>query len=124
MEDQQIDSFLAYVSLVEESSEQFSQDQVKKLELIRTKVGEILKKTQPPAQVSNSSLSNVPAQSMEPARIIESFDAFVEVNERIKKKGSKWVVTDKSGKKVLGTHPSKAKAISQLQAIEINKHQG
>ena len=40
----------------------------------------------------------------------------------IKKRGSKYVVTDSSGRKVLGTHPSKAKALDQLRAIEANKH--
>jgi len=39
----------------------------------------------------------------------------------IKKSGSKFVVTDKSGTKVLGTHPSKEKAAKQLAAIEISK---
>jgi len=39
----------------------------------------------------------------------------------IKKQGSKFVVTDSSGKKTLGTHPSKEKAQKQLAAIEISK---
>lgn len=39
----------------------------------------------------------------------------------IKKKGSEYVVTTKSGKKVLGEHKSKKKAVKQLQAIEISK---
>jgi hypothetical protein len=39
----------------------------------------------------------------------------------IKKHGSKFVVTNKSGTKVLGTHPSKKKAAKQLAAIEISK---
>jgi hypothetical protein len=39
----------------------------------------------------------------------------------IKKRGDKFVVTDKSGTKVLGTHPSKKKAAKQLAAIEISK---
>jgi hypothetical protein len=39
----------------------------------------------------------------------------------IKKRGNKFVVTDKSGTKVLGTHPSKEKAQKQLAAIEISK---
>ena len=40
----------------------------------------------------------------------------------IKKRGNKWVVTDKSGKKTLGTHSSKEAAVKQLRAIEANKH--
>lgn len=39
----------------------------------------------------------------------------------IKKRGKKFIVTDKSGKKVLGTHPTRAKAVKQLQAIEASK---
>ena len=39
----------------------------------------------------------------------------------IKKRGSKFVVTNKSGTKVLGTHPSKEAAAKQLAAIEISK---
>jgi hypothetical protein len=39
----------------------------------------------------------------------------------IKKRGNKFVVTNKSGTKVLGTHPSKEAAAKQLAAIEISK---
>jgi hypothetical protein len=39
----------------------------------------------------------------------------------IKKQGSKFIVTDSSGNKTLGTHPSKEKAQKQLAAIEISK---
>lgn len=39
----------------------------------------------------------------------------------IKKQGKKWVVTDSSGKKILGTHETKEKAIKQLAAVEISK---
>lgn len=39
----------------------------------------------------------------------------------IVKKGNKWQVRDSSGKKVLGTHPSKEKALKQLAAVEISK---
>lgn len=39
----------------------------------------------------------------------------------IKKRGNKFIVTDKSGKKVLGTHSTRAKAVKQLQAIEASK---
>lgn len=41
----------------------------------------------------------------------------------IMKQGKKWVVTDSSGKKILGTHESKQKASKQLTAIEISKKQ-
>lgn len=39
----------------------------------------------------------------------------------IKKQGKNWVVTDSSGKKILGTHPSKERAMKQLAAVEISK---
>lgn len=41
----------------------------------------------------------------------------------IKAVGDKFYVLDSTGKKVLGKHPSKEKAIAQLQAIEISKHE-
>lgn len=50
-----------------------------------------------------------------------SFSEFYEINEKIKHQGSKWIVTDKKGKKKLGTHTSRKKAVKQLQAIEISK---
>lgn len=39
----------------------------------------------------------------------------------IKRQGKNWIVTDSSGKKILGTHPSKEKALKQLAAVEISK---
>lgn len=39
----------------------------------------------------------------------------------IKKKGDAFVVTDSSGKKVLGRHPTRKQAVEQLQAIEVEK---
>jgi hypothetical protein len=56
--------------------------------------------------------------------MIHRFQEFTELNESIKKRGSKWVVTDRSGKKTLGTHPSRKKALAQLRAIEISKAGG
>ena len=37
------------------------------------------------------------------------------------KSGKNWTVTDKKGKKVLGKHKSRKKALAQLAAIEISK---
>lgn len=42
--------------------------------------------------------------------------------ERIVKRNGKFVVTNESGTKVLGTHDSYKKAKAQLDAIEISKH--
>jgi hypothetical protein len=39
----------------------------------------------------------------------------------IVKKGNKWLVKSSDGKKTLGTHSSKAKALRQLMAVEISK---
>jgi len=44
------------------------------------------------------------------------------VEEEIHKRGDEWVVTDSSGKKVLGRHKSEVKAKAQLAAIEISKN--
>lgn len=43
------------------------------------------------------------------------------LNEVIKHKDGKWVVMNKDETKVLGTHPSKTKALAQLRAIEASK---
>jgi 8-oxo-dGTP pyrophosphatase MutT (NUDIX family)/2'-5' RNA ligase len=40
----------------------------------------------------------------------------------VRKRGNKWVVTNKAGDKTLGTHDSKESAQKQLAAIEIHKH--
>jgi hypothetical protein len=39
----------------------------------------------------------------------------------IRKQDGKWVVKDSTGKKTLGTHPSRKKALTQLRAIEASK---
>ena len=39
----------------------------------------------------------------------------------IRKVGNKHKVFDKTGKKLLGTHPTRAAAVKQLAAIEISK---
>ena len=44
------------------------------------------------------------------------------IEGHVKKRGSKWVVTNKAGDKTLGTHDSKESADKQLAAIEIHKH--
>jgi hypothetical protein len=115
----QIDSFIEYLFVVEEANESLTQDQIQKLELIRDKVSELVNKVE-----SISVQQPKPQVIMEPAlsetRVIR-FSEYEALNEKVLKRGNKWVVTDKSGKKVLGTHPSREKAVKQLQAIEISK---
>lgn len=124
MDNAQLDSFLTYVSLIEEdlNENQFTKEEIQKLDLIRSKVSDLLKRTQPSTQAVVKPRQPVVQPTVAPVQqIVESFDSFV-INEMIRKRGKKWVVLDKSGKKILGTHPSREKAMKQLQAIEINKH--
>lgn len=44
------------------------------------------------------------------------------LSEMIRKRGNDWVVLDRTGKKVLGTHSTKEQAEGQLRAIEANKN--
>ena len=39
----------------------------------------------------------------------------------LKKEGSKWVVYDSKGKRKLGTHETREKAVAQIAAIEASK---
>lgn len=50
------------------------------------------------------------------------FNDYIDLMEHIEKRGDEWVVTNKDRTKVLGTHPSKEKALAQLRAIEMHKH--
>ena len=43
------------------------------------------------------------------------------IQEEIHKRGDKYVVTTEGGGRVLGTHPTKEKALKQLAAVEISK---
>jgi hypothetical protein len=55
-------------------------------------------------------------------KVNEELDAQMEIlSEKILHRGDNWVVTDSTGKKVLGTHPSKEKALAQLRAVEASK---
>ena len=40
----------------------------------------------------------------------------------IRRRNGKFLVTDSSGERVLGTHETKDAALQQLRAIESNKH--
>lgn len=48
-------------------------------------------------------------------------ETVVHLSEKLLKKGEKFVVTDSTGKKVLGTHETRKKAVKQLQAVEASK---
>lgn len=125
MKKSQVDSILEQINLISEESELFSIEQVKKLEEIRTKVGELLKKTQQESQPAKNPAikhSSVKQRAAISEKIVSSFEEYVQIDEMIKKRGKNWVVLNSTGKKVLGTHPSKKKAVKQLQAIEISKH--
>jgi hypothetical protein len=117
-----LDQFITDLDLIQEEASHLSQDQLKKLQSIKAKVSELVKKVEsypvnPVPQVNHA------AKLLAEGRVIR-FSEYHELNEMIKKRGSKWVVTDKSGKKVLGTHPSREKALKQLRAIEISKMRG
>jgi hypothetical protein len=122
----EMDSFIKYLYSVEESCETLTADQFQKLCLIQTKVTELVDKVNtvfnPPAQ-TQAVETPVVVQQLEPAVIQEKkvigFQDFI--TEKVEKRGKNWVVLDSKGKDVLGTHPSKEKAIKQLQAIEISK---
>lgn len=45
-----------------------------------------------------------------------------QLNEFVEERNGQWVVLNHTKKKVLGTHPTKEKALAQLRAIEANKH--
>lgn len=50
---------------------------------------------------------------------MQSFKEFI--CERIEKRGDKYVVTNRTGDRVLGTHDTRKDAEGQLRAIEANK---
>lgn len=125
-----LDQFIEYLYLVEENVTELTTHQIQKLEVIKDKVTEIVKKVEDcaaqlnPCKTEVQQPSHVRVKELELAireNQVHSFGEFTELNEKISKRGDKFVVTDKSGKKVLGTHSSRKKAVKQLQAIEISK---
>lgn len=44
-------------------------------------------------------------------------------SEEIKKRKGEYIVTNKEGDKILGTHKTRKQALKQLAAIEISKQQ-
>jgi hypothetical protein len=118
---QKINEFIEYLSVIEENLTVLSDDQIKKLELIKSKVVELVKKVE---AYSPEEIKIGVEEPMLMENGVLPFSAYTELNEMIKRRGNKWIVTDKSGKDVLGTHPSKEKALKQLRAIEISKMRG
>lgn len=126
MQTEHLDSFIEFIYSVEEATSVLTADQVKKLELIQTKVSEIVAKVNQTIQTPQPVAQPVLQQVAQPVlavseKKVKGFEQFV--NEKIEKHGDKWLVKDSKGKKTLGTHSSKKKAVKQLQAIEISKMQ-
>lgn len=91
--EESMDKFLEYIALVEESSEQFSSEQFQKLELIRSKVSDLLKRAQPPSkdiqttQISQMQQVQQPVQQIQTNEtIINSFSEFTALHNKISNK--------------------------------------
>jgi len=112
--EQPIDSFIEYLFIIEEGHDMLTADQVQKLQIIKTKVTEIVNTI----QVIKQPAALIPV--MAESQVIR-FNEYTLLNEKIAKRGKSWIVLNKAGTEVLGTHPSKKKAVKQLQAIEISK---
>jgi hypothetical protein len=121
---EQLNQFIEYLYTVEENSSSLNQEQVKKLQMIQSKVTDIVNKVESIATNAVNQLQPATQPQLE-LQLAENsvfrFGEFIEINEKIVHRGKNWVVMNKKGTKVLGTHPTKEKAIKQLQAIEISK---
>lgn len=121
---EQLNQFIEYLYTVEENSSSLNQEQVKKLQMIQSKVTEIVNKVESIATNAVNQLQPVSQPQLE-LQLAENsvfrFGEFIEINEKIVQRGKNWVVMNKKGTKVLGTHPTREKAVKQLQAIEISK---
>jgi hypothetical protein len=130
---EKIDQFLEYLYTIDENTTELTTLQVQKLEVIKDKVAEIVKKVETCAAAfgkcsAEHQYATEPVQVKQLELVIQenkvhSFSEFNEMNEKIVKHGDKWEVKNKKGTKVLGTHTSRKKAVKQLQAIEISKAQ-
>ena len=120
----QIDQFLNYLTSINESTIQLTKQDYQKICSIRDKVTELAVKvsqqttTQVKAAPVKEKAKTLAYQSVNESTVL-LFEEFI--NEMIVKDGDKWLVKDSKGKKVLGTHPSRKKALAQLRAIEISK---
>jgi cytoplasmic iron level regulating protein YaaA (DUF328/UPF0246 family) len=131
----QLDLFLAYLNQVNEGVISLTSQDYTKICTIRDQVTDLAKQfiygetssivvqAEPGygkymAAEEDHSNQELQAVNMDEYKVLQ-YDEFV--NEMIVKDGNKWLVKDKKGKKVLGTHPSRKKALAQLRAIEISK---
>lgn len=130
---EKIDQFLEYLYIIEENTTELTTLQVQKLEVIKDKVAEIVKKVETCAAALGQCTTEH-QYATEPVQVkqlelaiqenkVHSFSEFNEMNEKIVKHGKEWQVKNKKGTKVLGTHSSRKAAVKQLQAIEISKAQ-
>lgn len=121
----QIDQFLNYLSSINESTIQLTKQDYQKICAIRDKVTELAVKMTPAQTAQSNTVSQVKekVKTLAYQTVNESTVLLFEeyINEMIVKDGDKWLVKDSKGKKVLGTHPSRKKALAQLRAIEISK---
>jgi len=128
---EKIDQFLEYLYIIEENTTELTTVQVQKLEVIKDKVSEIVKKVEICAAAFGKCGTEL-QHTMEPVQVkqmelaihenkVHSFSEFNEMNEKIVKHSKEWQVKNKKGTKVLGTHSSRKAAVKQLQAIEISK---
>lgn len=121
MDNHQIDSFLGYIALAKEGTHQFSQEQIKKLELIKAKISELVKRTEIPVRPAVAKSVSV-AQKIMAEKKVQTFSQFFAINETIIKSSKDRLVQNKNKKKTHNTHPNKKTALNKVQAIEVNKH--
>lgn len=121
---EQLDQFIGYLFTIEENNSALTQDQFDKLKAIQGKVNDIVNKmhhTQSTQQQVAKPVQQPQLQLALAEKTVYRFSDYTELNEMIKKRDGKFVVLNKAGDKVLGTHSTRKEAVAQLQAIEISK---
>lgn len=127
---EQLDQFIGYLFTIEENNAPLTQDQFDKLKAIQGKVSEIVSKMQTPSHAQQPATVKQHIHQAQPQlqmqlaeKKVQRFAEYTEINEKIQKRDGKFVVLNKKGTKVLGTHKTRKEAVKQLQAIEISKAQ-
>lgn len=125
---EQLDQFIGYLFTIEENNSNLTQEQFDKLKAIQGKVSDIVNKLQSPQaqpkQQNHTSHIHATQPHLElqlAENKVQRFSEYTQLNEMIKKRDGKFVVLNKKGDKVLGTHKTRKEAVKQLQAIEISK---